>query len=54
VLKLFAANPFAKAPPTTVRAVEWQYWFTTPEEHRRTGAWWRREFIGEYAPSVTR
>ena len=54
VLKLFAGNPFAAAPPTTVRAVQWQYWFTTREEHRRTGAWWRRELIGDYAPAVTR
>jgi lipase maturation factor 1 len=54
VLKLFAGNPFAGAPPTTVRAVQWQYWFTTREERRRTGAWWRRELIGDYAPSVTR
>jgi uncharacterized membrane protein YphA (DoxX/SURF4 family) len=53
VLKLFAGNPFAKAPPTTVRAEQWQYWFTTPEEHRRTGAWWRRELIGDYAPALT-
>ena len=54
VLRLFAANPFANAPPTTVRAVQWQYWFTTREERRRTGAWWRRELIGDYAPTLTR
>ncbi len=53
VLKLFAGNPFANAPPTTVRAVQWRYRFTTPEERRRTGMWWNRELIGDYAPSVT-
>jgi hypothetical protein len=53
VLRLFRSNPFAAAPPTTVRAVQWQYWFTTREERRRTGAWWRRELIGDYAPAVT-
>ena len=50
VLRLFAGNPFAAAPPTQVRAVKWRYWFTTREERRRTGAWWRRELIGDYAP----
>ena len=53
VLRLFASNPFAGAPPTTVRAVQWRYWFTTREERRRTGAWWRRELVGDYAPAVT-
>ena len=54
VLRLFASNPFAGAPPTTVRAVQWRYWFTTREERRRTGAWWRRELVGDYAPALTR
>ena len=29
VLQLFAGNPFADAPPKQVRAVLWQYWFTS-------------------------
>ena len=52
VLALFAGNPFARAPPKFVRAVKWQYWFTTPEEKKRTGAWWRREDRGLYAPEL--
>lgn len=54
VLRLFAANPFANAPPAAVRAVVWQYWFTTRDERRRTGGWWRRQFIGPYAPAAKR
>jgi hypothetical protein len=54
VLQLFAANPFARHPPRSVRAVFWQYWFTTPPERARTGAWWNRRFLGEYAPAVSR
>jgi lipase maturation factor 1 len=54
VLALFAGNPFAHAPPTQVRAVLWQYWFTTMAEKRNTGLWWRREFLGLYAPAITR
>jgi hypothetical protein len=53
VLELFAANPFPSAPPKAVRAVIYQYWFTTRQEKRETGAWWRRELLGEYAPALT-
>ncbi|HVI10376.1 MAG TPA: lipase maturation factor family protein [Candidatus Binatia bacterium] len=54
VLQLFAGNPFASAPPTQVRAVMWQYWFTPLDENRRTGMWWRRQSLGLYAPTLTR
>ncbi len=50
VLQLFAGNPFADAPPKQVRAVLWQYWFTSLAEKRSTGMWWRRELMGLYAP----
>src|SRR6266568_8158265 len=54
VLLLFLGNPFPKAPPKQVRAVLWQYWFSTPEEKRATGVWWRREQLGLYAPTLER
>ncbi|MCU1219326.1 MAG: hypothetical protein JWN42_523 [Candidatus Angelobacter sp.] len=54
VLALFAGNPFAKAPPRKVRAVIWQYWFSDRGTKRREGTWWRREFLGLYAPMVER
>ena len=50
VLALFAGNPFPQAPPKLVRAVLWQYWFTTMAEKRATGMWWRRKLLGLYAP----
>jgi hypothetical protein len=53
-LALFKANPFGEAPPRYVRAVLWQYWFTSMKEKRRTGNWWRRELMGLYAPEITR
>jgi len=31
----------------------WQYWFTSLDEKRRTGNWWRRQFLGLYAPVMT-
>lgn len=54
VLKLFAANPFPAGPPQKVRAVIWQYWFTDLATKRATGAWWRREMLGLYAPPLER
>lgn len=53
VLALFRDNPFPQMPPRYVRAVLWQYWFTTMDEKRRTGNWWRREYLGLYAPELT-
>ena len=54
VLGLFAGNPFSSRPPRFVRAVLWQYWFSTPAEKRSTGIWWRRKLLGAYAPTLTR
>ena len=42
VLELFAGNPFPRTPPKYVRAVLWQYWFSSPQEKRTQGLWWRR------------
>jgi hypothetical protein len=54
VLLLFAGNPFSREPPKQIRAVLWQYWFTTIAEKRATGMWWRREYLGLYAPTLER
>jgi hypothetical protein len=54
VLALFAANPFPQGPPRRVRAVLWQYWFSTVEERRTQGLWWRRKLLGRYAPTLER
>ncbi len=53
-LLLFAGNPFPQGPPKQVRAVIWQYWFTTPAEKRSQGVWWRRQLLGLYAPTLER
>ena len=50
VLALFKSNPFPGAPPKYVRAVLWQYWFTSRKEKHSTGNWWRRQYLGLYAP----
>jgi len=54
VLALFRSNPFPQSPPKYVRAVLWQYWFTTRAEKRSTGDWWNRRYLGLYAPELTK
>jgi hypothetical protein len=54
VLALFAGNPFPGQPPRQVRAVIWEYWFSTPEEKHAQGVWWTRQLLGLYAPTLQR
>jgi hypothetical protein len=54
VLELFARNPFPGTPPKVVRSVRYQYWFTSEQTRRQQGLWWRREMLGEYAPTLER
>jgi hypothetical protein len=42
VLALFGRNPFPDAPPAFLRIVRYDYRFSTPDERRRSGAWWVR------------
>jgi len=51
---LFRSDPFGSQAPRYVRAVLWQYWFTSVEEKRQTGNWWRRKLLGLYAPAIER
>ena len=54
VLQLFKGNPFPQQPPQQIRALLWQYWFTSIEEKGKTGMWWRRELRGLYGPTLER
>jgi hypothetical protein len=53
VAALFEKNPFPETPPRYIRASFYRYRFTNADEHRQTGAWWKREELGEYLPSVS-
>jgi hypothetical protein len=53
-LSLLRSNPFPNEPPKFVRAQLYEYHFTTPEERRRTGQFWRRQLVGSYFPQVSR
>jgi hypothetical protein len=54
VLSLFRADPFRGKPPSQVRTVLWQYWFTDRATRRATGAWWRRKELAPFAGTLTR
>ena len=54
VLSFFRSNPFPVSPPTHVRAVIWQYWFSDRATKKSTGEWWRCESRGLYAPALQR
>ena len=53
VTRLFARNPFPERSPRYVRAIVYRYRFTTAAEHRQSGAWWKRQELGEYLPTVS-
>jgi predicted DCC family thiol-disulfide oxidoreductase YuxK len=53
VTHLLDHNPFASKAPRYIRARLFKYEFTTEEEHRATGTWWKRREIGEYLPEVS-
>ena len=52
-LRLMRYNPFPYKPPRFIRALLYEYHFTTPEERRRTGAIWKRKLMGIYFPVVS-
>ena len=53
VLALLKTNPFPDAPPRYLRAMVYDYHFTSLAARRETGAWWRRRLLGPYCPPLT-
>ena len=53
VNRLLANNPFQDKPPSYIRAMFYRYRFTTVSELRQTGAWWKRQELREYLPTVS-
>ena len=53
VLGLLRYNPFPDEPPKFVRAMLYEYHFTTREERRKSGAVWKRKLVGNYFPVVS-
>lgn len=52
-LSLLRSNPFPDHPPRFVRAELYRYEFTSPEEHRQSGQWWKRQYVGQYFPEIS-
>ena len=53
VNRLLAHSPFPDKPPRYIRAMFYRYRFTTVSELRQTGAWWKRQELREYLPTVS-
>ena len=53
VLALLGKNPFPRNPPRYIRAELYDYHFTNFTERHATGAWWKRERIGDYLPAFS-
>ncbi len=53
VLGLLASNPFPAKPPRYIRAVLFDYRFTSLAEKRRTEMWWKRNELGLYCPPIS-
>ena len=52
-LALIQTNPFPNAPPHYIRALLYEYHFTTPTERDQTGQWWKRQLVSTYFPAVS-
>jgi predicted DCC family thiol-disulfide oxidoreductase YuxK len=53
VTGLLGINPFPDKPPRYVRALLYDYRFTSPQEKAATGAWWVRQPVGIYHPAAS-
>jgi hypothetical protein len=51
ISRLLRHDPFSDRPPVRVRALVYRYEFTDWRERVATGAWWRRERVGEFFTS---
>jgi hypothetical protein len=49
-VELIEGNPFEDSPPVQIRALIYEYEFTSPEERRESGHWWKRDEPMLYAP----
>jgi predicted DCC family thiol-disulfide oxidoreductase YuxK len=54
VTELLETNPFPDRPPKYVRATVYDYHFTTSEERKATGNWWKRKLRGTYIPAISK
>ncbi|MGK5595459.1 MAG: lipase maturation factor family protein [Parachlamydiaceae bacterium] len=53
VTELLRVNPFSKTPPRYVRAILYEYKYSTLQERAAMGIWWRRTWIQQYSPTLS-
>lgn len=53
VLKLIRFNPFQDQPPKYIRAVMYDYKFSTKQQKKELGWWWQREYLGLFSPLMS-
>ena len=53
VTRLFARNPFPDRAPIYIRALFYEYHFTSQQERNQSGHIWKRQLVGEYYPTVS-
>ena len=50
VLGLIRYNPFPDKPPQFIRALMYDYRFSTKQQKKEKGWWWQRELMGLFSP----
>lgn len=53
VLKLVRHNPFPGHPPKYIRALMYDYHFSTAQQKKQLGWWWQRELMGLFSPIMS-
>lgn len=53
VVKLVRYNPFTNNPPKYIRAVMYDYQFSSRKQKKELGWWWQRENLGLYSPVMS-
>jgi len=54
VLGLLANSPFPASPPRYIRSMTYHYRFSDWAEHQNSNAFWNRELVGPYCPTLAR
>jgi hypothetical protein len=53
VTGLLAKNPFPENPPRYIRAILYDYRYSSAAEKSEAGFWWQREILGQYMAPAT-